>query len=176
VQAPFANSAAVTPGQGQAVTIAGVQVGQVGGVRLENGRAMVTMNIFRRYAPLYRDATVLLRPRTPLKDMYLALDPGTKRAAAIPDGGMLSAAATSPTVDLDQILARSTPTPAATCCCCSAAARRRSAIPPADSPPLRGRGPLRAPRRSRRCAPRSSASRRWAATPGPSPPCWRRAT
>ena len=38
--------------------------------------------------------------------MYLALDPGTKRAGAIPDGGMLSAAAArSPDVDLDQILA-----------------------------------------------------------------------
>jgi phospholipid/cholesterol/gamma-HCH transport system substrate-binding protein len=105
VRAPFSNAAAVTPGQGQAVTIAGVQVGQVGAVNLENGRAVVTLNIFRRYAPIYRDATVLLRPRTPLKDMYLALDPGTKTAGAVRDGGTLSAAATSPTVDLGQILA-----------------------------------------------------------------------
>jgi phospholipid/cholesterol/gamma-HCH transport system substrate-binding protein len=104
VQAPFSNASAVTPGQGQAVTIAGVQVGQVGGVKLVNGQAVVSMNIFRRYAPIYRDATVLLRPRTPLKDMYLALDPGTKRTGAIPDGGTLSADATAPTVDLDQIL------------------------------------------------------------------------
>jgi phospholipid/cholesterol/gamma-HCH transport system substrate-binding protein len=105
VRAEFASSAAVTPGQGQAVTIAGVQVGQVGGVQLVNGRAVVTMNIFRQYAPIYRDATVLLRPRTPLKDMYLALDPGTKPAGAVPDGGELGSAATSPDVDLDQILA-----------------------------------------------------------------------
>jgi phospholipid/cholesterol/gamma-HCH transport system substrate-binding protein len=105
VQAPFSNASAVTEGQGQAVTIAGVQVGQVGGVKLVNGQAVVTMNIYRRYAPIYRDATVLLRPRTPLKDMYLALDPGTKRTGAIPAGGTLSTAATAPTVDLDQILA-----------------------------------------------------------------------
>jgi phospholipid/cholesterol/gamma-HCH transport system substrate-binding protein len=105
VQAPFSNAAAVTPGQGQAVTIAGVQVGQVGRVKLVGGRAVVTMNIFRRYAPIYRDATVLLRPRTPLKDMYLALDPGHRGAGAVPDGGTLSSAATSPTVDLEQILA-----------------------------------------------------------------------
>ncbi|MBV9416929.1 MAG: MCE family protein [Solirubrobacterales bacterium] len=105
IKAPFANAAAVTPGQGQAVTIAGVQVGQVGAVSLENGRAVVTMNIFRKYAPIYRDATVLLRPRTPLKDMYLALDPGTQQAGALPDGAMLDASATSPTVDLSQILA-----------------------------------------------------------------------
>jgi phospholipid/cholesterol/gamma-HCH transport system substrate-binding protein len=104
VRAEFQTAAAVTPGQGQAVTIAGVQVGSVGGVALENGRAVVTMNIQRRYAPIYRDATVLLRPRTPLKDMYLALDPGTPGAGAIPDGGMLSAASTAPDVNVDQIL------------------------------------------------------------------------
>ncbi|HYB27797.1 MAG TPA: MlaD family protein [Solirubrobacteraceae bacterium] len=105
VKAEFASSAAVTPGQGQAVTIAGVQVGQVGGVELQNGRAVVTMNLYKQYAPIYRDATVLLRPRTPLKDMYLALDPGTKAAGAIPDGGLLPVSATSPDIDLDQILA-----------------------------------------------------------------------
>jgi phospholipid/cholesterol/gamma-HCH transport system substrate-binding protein len=105
VRAAFANSAAVTPGQGQAVTIAGVQVGQVGGVTLVNGRAVVTMNIYKQYAPIYRDATVLLRPRTPLKDMYLALDPGTSEAGAVPAGGLLGSGSTSPTIDLDQILA-----------------------------------------------------------------------
>jgi phospholipid/cholesterol/gamma-HCH transport system substrate-binding protein len=104
VQAQFANAAAVTPGQGQAVTIAGVQVGQVGAVKLQSGRAVVTMNIYRKYAPIYRNATVLLRPRTPLKDMYLALDPGSERAGALPDGSTLGTSATSPTVDLDQIL------------------------------------------------------------------------
>jgi len=105
VRAEFSSSAAVTPGQGQAVTIAGVQVGLVGGVQLENGRAVVAMNIFKQYAPIYRDATVLLRPRTPLKDMYLELDPGTRQAGMVPNGGMLGAGSTTPDVDLDQILA-----------------------------------------------------------------------
>jgi phospholipid/cholesterol/gamma-HCH transport system substrate-binding protein len=104
VKAPFATAAAVTAGQGQAVTIAGVQVGQVGGVSLQDGQAVVTMHIYKRYAPIYRNATVLLRPRTPLKDMYLALDPGTKSAGAVPDGGSLSAAQTNPDVDVSQIL------------------------------------------------------------------------
>jgi phospholipid/cholesterol/gamma-HCH transport system substrate-binding protein len=104
VRAQFATAAAVTSGQGQAVTIAGVQVGQIGGVTLRDGRAVVTMNIYTRYAPIYRDATVLLRPRTPLKDMYLALDPGSRSSGAIPDGGLLTAAHTDPDVDLSQIL------------------------------------------------------------------------
>jgi phospholipid/cholesterol/gamma-HCH transport system substrate-binding protein len=104
VRAPFATAAAVTAGQGQAVTIAGVQVGQVGGVSLHNGQAIVTMNLYKQYAPIYRNATVLLRPRTPLKDMYLELDPGTRAAGRMPDGGTLSAASTQPDVDLSEIL------------------------------------------------------------------------
>ncbi len=104
VQAPFQEAAAVTAGQGQAVTIAGVQVGQVGGVHLQNGQAVVTMNIYKKYQPIYKNATVLLRPRTPLKDMYLALDPGTPNAGAVANHGMLSVGATSPDIDFDQIL------------------------------------------------------------------------
>ncbi len=104
VKAPFATGAAVTAGQGQAVTIAGVQVGQVGGVSLQDGQAVVTMHIYKRDAPIYRNATVLLRPRTPLKDMYLALDPGTRSAGTVPDGGSLTAAQTNPDIDVSQIL------------------------------------------------------------------------
>jgi phospholipid/cholesterol/gamma-HCH transport system substrate-binding protein len=104
VEVPFQEAAAVTAGQGQSVDIAGVQVGQVGGVQLENGQAIVKMNIFKKDAPIYKNATVLLRPRTPLKDMYLALDPGSKDAGTVANGGMLSVGATSPDVDFDQIL------------------------------------------------------------------------
>lgn len=104
VKAVFADAAAVTAGQGQSVTIAGVEVGLIGGVQLEHGQAVVTMDIFRRYAPIYRNATVLLRPRTPLKDMYLALDPGTPSAGRVPDGGTLGIASTQPDIDVDQIL------------------------------------------------------------------------
>jgi phospholipid/cholesterol/gamma-HCH transport system substrate-binding protein len=104
VKAEFANGSAVTAGQGQSVDVAGVQVGQIGGVRLENGHAVVTMNIFKQYEPIYNNANVLLRPRTPVKDMYLSLDPGTPNAGAVPNGGTLGVASTLPTVDLDQIL------------------------------------------------------------------------
>jgi phospholipid/cholesterol/gamma-HCH transport system substrate-binding protein len=104
VKAVFSTGSAVESGQGQSVTIAGVEVGLIGGVQLEGGRAVVTMDIFKRYAPIYRNATVLLRPRTPLKDMYLALDPGTAGAGAVPSGGTLGIASTQPDIDVDQIL------------------------------------------------------------------------
>src|SRR5262249_24454236 len=41
---------------------------------------------------------------TPLKDMYLALDPGNKSAGAVPNNGTLPVANTQPTIDFDQIL------------------------------------------------------------------------
>jgi phospholipid/cholesterol/gamma-HCH transport system substrate-binding protein len=104
VKVPFSSASAVTAGQGQTVNIAGVPVGQVGGVQLEHGTAVVTMNIYKQYRPVYRNATVLLRPRTPLKDMYLALDPGTRSAGAVPNGGSLSVSATIPDVNFSEIL------------------------------------------------------------------------
>ena len=105
VKAQFSSGAAITSGQGQAVDVAGVQVGQIGGISVSDGHALVTMNIFKQYAPIYRNATVLLRPRTPLKDMYLALDPGTASAGRMPAGGTLPVAATNPDVDFSEILA-----------------------------------------------------------------------
>jgi phospholipid/cholesterol/gamma-HCH transport system substrate-binding protein len=104
VNAQFATGAAVTAGQGQSVDVAGVQVGQVGGVHLQGGRAIVTMKLFKKYQPIYRNATVLLRPRTPLKDMYLSLDPGSADAGAVASGGMLPVANTQPDVNVEEIL------------------------------------------------------------------------
>jgi phospholipid/cholesterol/gamma-HCH transport system substrate-binding protein len=104
VKAEFSSASAVTSGQGQTVNIAGVEVGQVGGVTLQNGHALVSMNIYKQYAPIYRNATVLLRPRTPLKDMYLELYPGTPSAGPIPNGGTLPIGATNPDIDFSEIL------------------------------------------------------------------------
>jgi phospholipid/cholesterol/gamma-HCH transport system substrate-binding protein len=104
VKARFSSAAAVTSGQGQTIDIAGVQVGNVGGVELQGGTAIVTMNLYKQYMPVYNNATVLLRPRTPLKDMYLALDPGTKDHGVVPNGGILPVGATNPDVDFSQIL------------------------------------------------------------------------
>jgi phospholipid/cholesterol/gamma-HCH transport system substrate-binding protein len=96
---------AVVPGQGQTINIAGVKVGDVDTVRLKNGRAVVSVNMDKKYAPVYRNASVLLRPKTGLKDMYLALDPGTKAAGALPSGGTVTAANTLPDVNPDEVLA-----------------------------------------------------------------------
>ena len=104
VKAELPTAQAVVPGQGQTVNIAGVKVGDIGKVELKNGRAVVEMKIKRKYAPIYKDSTILLRPKTPLKDMYLELDPGNKRAGKMPEGGTVQVANTLPDVNTDQIL------------------------------------------------------------------------
>ena len=104
VKAEFTTAQAVTPGQGQQVTISGVEVGDVRGVELEDGHAVVTLGIDDQYAPIYRDATMLLRPRTGLKDMQVVLDPGTPESGEVPDGGTLLQANTQPDVNPDEVL------------------------------------------------------------------------
>ncbi|MEA2401994.1 MAG: phospholipid/cholesterol/gamma-HCH transport system substrate-binding protein [Thermoleophilaceae bacterium] len=106
VKAELPTGQAVVPGQGQTVNVAGVKIGEVGDVKLENGRAVVTMQIQDKHKPIYRDATILLRPKTGLKDMYLALDPGTKNAGALPEGGRVRVNNTLPDVNADEILAQ----------------------------------------------------------------------
>jgi len=105
VKAEFTSAQAVTAGQGQQVTVSGVKVGDVAGVDLENGHAVITLDIDPQYGPIYRDAHMLLRPRTGLKDMEVVLDPGTKAAGAIPDGGTLPESQTQPDVNPDEVLA-----------------------------------------------------------------------
>jgi phospholipid/cholesterol/gamma-HCH transport system substrate-binding protein len=106
VKAELPTGQAVVPGQGQTVNVAGVKIGEVGDVRLESGRAVVTMQIQDKHKPIYRDASVLLRPKTGLKDMYLALDPGTERAGALPEGGRVRVSNTLSDVNADEVLAQ----------------------------------------------------------------------
>ena len=73
----LANAQAVTPGQGQTVRVAGVEVGQIGQVALKDGRAVVSLEIDPKYRHLIRrDATALLRSKTGVKDMFIEVDPG----------------------------------------------------------------------------------------------------
>ena len=79
VQAGFESAKAVTPGQGQSVNVAGIQVGEISGVELRDGVAVVEMSIDPEKLPaVYADATMTLRPRTALEDQTVELVPGTR--------------------------------------------------------------------------------------------------
>jgi phospholipid/cholesterol/gamma-HCH transport system substrate-binding protein len=103
-KAQFSTAQSVTPGQGQTVQVAGVDVGEISKVDLVDGRAVVTMKIRHKYTPIYRDATALLRPKTGLNDMLIELSPGHRTAGAAPKGYTIPVDQTLPNVNFDEIL------------------------------------------------------------------------
>jgi phospholipid/cholesterol/gamma-HCH transport system substrate-binding protein len=105
VYAELQTAQAVTPGQGQTVEVAGVKVGLIGDVKLRDGRAIVGLDLQRKYRDLlHQDAKGLLRPRTGLKDMFLQVDPGSRSAPVVREGFTIPVANTMPDVNLDEIL------------------------------------------------------------------------
>jgi phospholipid/cholesterol/gamma-HCH transport system substrate-binding protein len=106
LKAELSTAQAVTPGQGQTVNISGVKAGDISEVNLVDGRAVVTMLVEEKFAPLiHDDASVLLRPRTGLQDMTIELDPGTEDAPIVEDGATIPLAQTKPNVQPDEFLA-----------------------------------------------------------------------
>jgi phospholipid/cholesterol/gamma-HCH transport system substrate-binding protein len=105
ITAEFSTAQAVTPGQGQSVDIAGIQIGKVTSVDLEDGHAVVGMDIVPEYMKLiHPNATFLLRPKTGLNDMIVEVAPGSGDKS-IEDGANFTLAQTEPNTNLDAFLA-----------------------------------------------------------------------
>jgi phospholipid/cholesterol/gamma-HCH transport system substrate-binding protein len=106
LHAEFTTAQAVTPGQGQTIDVSGVAVGRISSVGLSDGHAVVTAQIEPHYDAVYSNATILLRPKTGLKDMVLELDPGSARGGRrLHTGATLPVSRTLPDVNLDEVLA-----------------------------------------------------------------------
>src|SRR5947209_19489527 len=100
INAALSSGKAITPGQGQSVRVSGVQIGEVGGVMLKNGVAVVQMHIDAKYHNLiHKDASVLLRPKTGLDDMFLEVNPGSSSAPVATAGYAIPGANTHPPRD-----------------------------------------------------------------------------
>jgi phospholipid/cholesterol/gamma-HCH transport system substrate-binding protein len=96
----------VQPGQGQAVNVSGVKVGDIASVGLEDGRAILTMRLQPRFAHVYPNATVLLRPKTGLKDMVVQLDPGSPSSGdKLEDGARIANESTNPDANPEEFWA-----------------------------------------------------------------------
>ncbi len=79
INAEFPTAQAITPGQGQAAVIAGINVGKVGAASLDDGTAKIRLDIEPEYKDLiHQDAEFLIRPKTGLSDMVVQIDPGTE--------------------------------------------------------------------------------------------------
>jgi phospholipid/cholesterol/gamma-HCH transport system substrate-binding protein len=106
LKAEFSSAQAITPGQGQSVDISGIKVGEVTGVKLEDGHAVVSMAVDNKYSPLiHQDSTLLLRPKTGLNDMVVEVDPGTQASPQVKENSTIPLASTQPQVNPDEILA-----------------------------------------------------------------------
>jgi phospholipid/cholesterol/gamma-HCH transport system substrate-binding protein len=105
LKAEFQNAEALTPGQGQAVTIAGAKIGEIASVDLHNGVALVTMHLTPKYALIYHDATLLMRPKTELEDMTVEVNPGSPATGRVPSGATIPLAQTAPNAHLDELWA-----------------------------------------------------------------------
>lgn len=104
LSADFTSAQAVTPGQGQAVVIAGVRIGKVSSVEVEEGHAEVGMDVEPQYLELiHPDATLLLRPKTNLNDMVVEIDPGTA-PGHIEEGHNFPLSRTEPNVNFEALL------------------------------------------------------------------------
>jgi phospholipid/cholesterol/gamma-HCH transport system substrate-binding protein len=104
VKAELPDAQAVTPGQGQTVVVSGVRIGDIGSVDLEDGKAVVELQLEPKYKDLITDqATALLRAKTGTKDMFLEVDPGDGKP--LPKDGRIPVSNTLPDIDPDEFLA-----------------------------------------------------------------------
>jgi virulence factor Mce-like protein len=82
----FENVEGVVPGRHE-LRIAGVKAGSITESKLVDGRPVMTLNVEKKYAPIYRDAHVRIRPVTPLEDMYVDIESrGHQRAGELRSG------------------------------------------------------------------------------------------
>ena len=106
LKAELENTQGVLPGQGQAVNISGVKVGSIASVELVEGRAVATLRIEDRFSRVYPNASVLLRPKTGVKDMLIELDPGSPSSGdPLDEESTLSNDQTNADVNFDEFLA-----------------------------------------------------------------------
>jgi phospholipid/cholesterol/gamma-HCH transport system substrate-binding protein len=104
IEAEFSTGQAVSPGQGQSVTVAGVKVGEIGRVWLEEGRALLRLDLEPGAVDVYRDARLALKPKTGLNDMSVQLDPGTPGTGRVEDGDRIGIGRTEVNVNPDEVL------------------------------------------------------------------------
>lgn len=100
----FTDVQGVLPGS-TTLRIAGINVGTITGSQIINGRAVLTLSLESQYAPLYRNASVRIRPVTPLEDMYVdIISRGAKSAGVLNSDEILPASQSVSPVEISSVL------------------------------------------------------------------------
>jgi phospholipid/cholesterol/gamma-HCH transport system substrate-binding protein len=102
--AVFESVPAVSPGHGQEVRIAGVPVGDITKATVtKNGHARLVMQLDKGYK-VFKNATLVLRPKSPLNEMYVEMDAGTPDSGKLTNNGVLPVTQTKQPVQVDEVL------------------------------------------------------------------------
>lgn len=102
--ATFDSTPAISPGNGQEVRIAGVAVGDIREASVDaDGKARLKLAIDRKYT-VYDNARVVLRPKSPLNEMYVELSPGGPPGKEIADDQVLPVGNAQSPVQIDEVL------------------------------------------------------------------------
>lgn len=93
------------------IRIAGVGIGRVKKVVPgSDGRAIATLQIDKRFAPLPKNTKAILRQKTLLGETYVSLTPpDDKSAGVIPEGGQIPNSDIGTTTELDEVFATFNP-------------------------------------------------------------------
>jgi phospholipid/cholesterol/gamma-HCH transport system substrate-binding protein len=104
VKVEFAGITGMNPKSEPKVTMAGVVVGYVeDATTTPRGTALVTMSIEGGH-PVYTNAHVVIRPKNPLNDMQVEVNPGGPPAPVLADDGVIPAAQTERPIQADEVL------------------------------------------------------------------------
>lgn len=102
--AEFAATPGIAPGNGQEVRMHGVIVGQITKARVnDRGLAEVVMSLEPEYE-VYENATLVLRPKSPLNEMYIEVDPGGPPSKQVRSGTTLPVTNTERPIQVDEVL------------------------------------------------------------------------
>lgn len=102
VTARFVSAAPMV--EGNQVKLDGVVVGTIESMRVQNGFALVTMELEPAAMPLHNDATFTIRPASLLGERYLDLDRGTASAPTLDLSRVVPVSQTATNVGLDDML------------------------------------------------------------------------
>jgi phospholipid/cholesterol/gamma-HCH transport system substrate-binding protein len=104
VYAGFESAPGISPANGQEVRIAGVKVGDITAAEVNRaGHAVLTLSIEPGHR-LYKNATLVLRPKSPLNEMYVTIAPGGPPADHIESGYTYPISNTQRPIETDEVL------------------------------------------------------------------------
>ncbi|MQA12620.1 MAG: MCE family protein [Pseudonocardiaceae bacterium] len=102
VTAMFTDASPMVPGN--EVRAAGVTVGQIQSIELNDGRAQVEMSVDKSVLPMHQDARAVITPKDLLGERFINLERGSLSAPLLDESRVIPASQTDRAVSLQEVL------------------------------------------------------------------------